>query len=206
MDQVSTILASAEKLFMRYGIRSVSMDDIAKELGMSKKTLYQYVENKGDLIESIFENRIDSEKCDMADIIAGAEDAVQEMVQIGNYVIEKLRQLSPNIMFDLQKYYPGTWKKMESLQLKHVYSLIYKNILRGKEEGVYRSNIDPDIVAKLYVAKTSMVVDQDLFPVHQYNMEKLFRQYISYHLHGILSSRGLELMALHLDQEFDDVD
>jgi len=182
---------------MRYGIKSITMDDIARELGISKKTLYQYVENKSDLIGQIFQQKISLEKQCMAEIHREATDAVDEILRIARYVIQELRQLSPTTMYDLRKYYRNTWRQMEALQQKYVYKLIRENLERGQAEGLYRSNLDVDIVAKLYVAKTSMVVDEDLFPSRQYNIEKLFEEYIMYHIHGIASAKGLALLAMH---------
>ncbi len=204
MDHTKAILHTSESLFLRYGIRSVSMDDIARELGMSKKTLYQCVENKSDLIGRIVESRIDGEKQDMARIVDESENAVEEMVRIGNYVIEKLRQFSPTIIYDLQKYYSEVWKKMESLHLSHVYQLIRDNIERGKQEGAYRKGVDADIVAKLYVAKTSLVVDEELFPTGQYDKEVLFRQYISYHLHGLIAEGSLDMLGRYMEKYYDE--
>lgn len=197
MEIKQQILEKSEELFMRYGIKSVTMDDLARELGVSKKTLYQYVENKSDLIEQIFQNRVAQEKKDMAAIRETSTDAVEEILRIADYVIAKLRQLSPTTMYDLQKYYRNTWCQMDALHQRHVYKLIRDNIERGMEQGVYRSSLDPDIIAKLYVGKTSLVADEELFPLREYDIEALFKQYISYHINGIASPKGLKLLEQH---------
>lgn len=197
MEVKQQILTKSEELFMRYGIKSITMDDIARELGISKKTLYQYVENKSDLISQIFQQKIASEKQCMADIRQAATDAVDEILRIARYVIQELRQMSPTTMYDLRKYYRSTWRQMEALHQRHIYQLIRENLERGQAEGLYRSNIDVDIIAKLYVAKTSIVVDEDLFPTQQYNIEKLFAEYMMYHIHGIASAKGLAVLAMH---------
>lgn len=182
---------------MRYGIKSISMDDISRELGISKKTLYQFIDNKSELIEQIFQQQIECEKLDMANIRKESTDAVDEILRMARYVIEELRQISPTTMYDLQKYYRSTWRQMEALHQKHIYLLIRENIERGMKEGLYRAGVDADIIAKLYVAKTSMVADEDFFPPLQYNMEKLFKQYIMYHIHGVASAKGLALLQKH---------
>lgn len=196
-DVKKQILDKSEELFMRYGIKSVTMDDIARELGISKKTLYQSVENKTELIEQIFHQRIEREKRRMAEIRESSADAVEEILKIADYVIAELRQLSPTTMYDLQKYYRGTWCQMDALHQSHVYQLIRDNIERGMEQGVYRHDLDPDIIAKLYVGKTSLVADDELFPLREYNIEALFKQYIHYHIHGIASPKGLGLLEQH---------
>lgn len=197
MDIKQQILNKSTALFMRYGIKSITMDDIARELGISKKTLYQYVENKSDLIGQIFQEKIRTEKQCMSDIREAATDAVDEILRIARYVIEELRQMSPTTMYDLRKYYRSTWRQMEALHQRHIYQLIRENLERGQAEGLYRQNLDVDIVAKLYVAKTSIVVDEELFPTQQYNIERLFEEYMMYHIHGVASAKGLALLAMH---------
>ena len=115
MELKQRILHRAEDLFLRYGIKSVTMDDIARELGISKKTLYQFVENKTDLIQQIFRQKIEGEIKLIAEIRATAQDAIDEMMKIARHAIDELRKLTPTIVYDLQKYYHGTWKMMESL-------------------------------------------------------------------------------------------
>lgn len=197
MEIKQQIIEKAEALFMRYGIKSVTMDDLARELGVSKKTIYQYVENKSDLIEQIFHKRIEREKLCMASIRENSEDAIEEILQIAEFVIAELRQLSPTTVYDLQKYYRGTWRQMEALHQRHIYSLIRNNLERGMEQGVYRKDLAPDIIAKLYVGKTSLVADDELFPLQEYNLERLFKQHMHYHIHGIASPKGLKLLARH---------
>jgi AcrR family transcriptional regulator len=198
MDQKQQIVNRSRELFMRYGIKSISMDDIAKELGMSKKTLYQFVENKSDLIEQIFRQKIECEKEAMADIRRQSSDAIEEILKIGKYVIEELRQLSPTTVFDLQKYYRITWKQMDALHQRHVYAIIRENIEWGMQQGLYRGDMNPDIIAKLYVGKTSLVADEDAFPLKEYPLEELFKEYIYYHIHGIASPKGMELLEKYL--------
>lgn len=198
MEIKQQILTKAEALFMRYGLKSITMDDLARELGMSKKTLYQYIDNKADLIAQLFQLRIDEEREMMETFQKQATDAIDEILHLARYIIRKLRQLSPTVVYDLQKYYRSTWKEMEALHQKHVYHIIKENIERGIGQGVYRDDIHPDIIAKLYVGKTSLVADEDLFPLRDYDISELFKEYMLYHLHGIASAKGLALLEEHL--------
>lgn len=201
MDIKQQILERAMDLFMRYGIKSVTMDDLARHLGISKKTLYQYVSNKNDLIKQIFHIKMELEKKIMAEIRENTTDAIDEILKIAAYVINELRELSPTTVYDLQKYYRETWRQMEALHKKHIYSIIRENLQRGMDQGLYRKNIIPDIITKLYVGKTSLVVDEEIFPSRDYNISDLFREYIYYHIHGIASPKGLALLEKHLESE-----
>lgn len=183
---------------MRYGIKSVTMDDIAREMGISKKTLYQYVPNKADLIEQIFQAHITEEKCMTEEIRSTSSDALEEMLRIGRYVVEKLRSMSPTTVYDLRKYYGSIWKKMEAQMKQHVYGVISDNIGRGIQQGIYRSELDPDIIARLYVGKSVLVADEDVFEIGDYDLATLHQEYIRYHIHGIASEKGRQLLAKHL--------
>lgn len=198
MDTKTQILKKAEELFMRYGLKSVTMDDIARQLGMSKKTLYQYVENKTDLILKTITASVEEEKMMMIEFRKTSNDSIEEMLKIARFCIQQLRELSPSLMYDLQKYYQNIWQLVQELHKEHGYQMIKENIERGKEQGVYRPDINADILAKMYVMSTFEVVDEELFPLKNYNKESLFIEFIKYHIHGIASEKGLELYQKHI--------
>lgn len=200
MDSKQQIISKAADLFMRYGIKSVTMDDIARELGISKKTLYEHVSNKSDLIEQIFEQKITEEKEMMTQFRVTSSDAIEEILNITKFVLKTLRHLSPTTVYDLQKYYRSTWKLMESLHCNHYYDLIRDNLERGIAQGVYRDNLNPDIVAKLYVGSSDLVTNDQWFPVRDYRVDDLFIQHMNYHLHGIASAKGLNLLEQHMPE------
>lgn len=201
MDYKKYIISKSFELFIRYGIKSVTMDDIAKKLGMSKKTLYQYFDNKSDLIEQIFQRHIEEEKLIMGQIKKKATDAIDEMLSIARFVVKILQEMSPTTMYDLQKYYRTTWDKMDILHKKYIYATIKENLIWGVQQGVYRNDLNTDIIAKLYIAKTSLIVDEKIFPVRDYNMGELFQEFINYHIQGIASEKGRQMLAKHLAAE-----
>ena len=191
----NNILQKVTALFFRYGIKSVTMDDIARELGMSKKTLYQFFENKNDLITQMFqleeERDIDITKC----ILAEADNAVDELMGFAKHGIDEFAKImsSPTIVYDLQKYYREIWDNFEAGINQRIYDGTKANIERGKKEGLYRLDIDADIVAKFYVRQTMSILDEDSFPVKHYNKIRLFTQYLIYHINGIATPKGKEL-------------
>jgi len=197
MESKTKILQGATLLFLRYGVKSVTMDDISRDLGISKKTLYQYVENKADLIEQTVSEYIDGDKKMIVEIQKEANDAVHEILLIAKYITQVLREMPASLTYDLQKYYRKTWDIIQEYNQTHIYGVIKDNLERGVKEGVYRKEINSDIIAKLYVGKTSIIVDEDIFPLRNYNKENLFREYINYHMHGIASAKGLKLLEKH---------
>lgn len=171
------------------------MDDIAKELGISKKTLYQYVENKNDLLLQVVMAISQKHLKDLHAVLSQTLNAIDEMRGISKIVIQELRRIQPTTMYDLQKYYRPIWAQMEQLHQEHIYGIIKTNLEKGIREGLYRQNLNVDIVAKFFVGKTIIVTDEDIFPLKDYNRENLFKEYINYHIRGIASEKGLEVLT-----------
>jgi len=194
-------LAKAFEMFKRYGIRSVTMDDIARELGISKKTLYQSVENKADLLEQIFRMHMREERAAMEEIRNATSDAVEEMLGIGRYVVEKVSGISPNMIYDLQKYYQPQWRRMKAEMQEHVHSVITDNLQRGIAQGLYRKDLSPDIVARLYVGKSLLATEEDTLEACQGDAGALHRELVLYHMYGIASAQGRQLLEKHLAAE-----
>lgn len=197
MDSKQRILTKAEVLFMRYGIKSITMDDVSKELGISKKTLYQHVDNKKDLIDQVIAFVVSNEMSFMEQLQEGSKDAIDEMMKVSKHVTQKLREIHPGAMYDLQKYYGDSWARMQQFHEEFIYSKIKANIEKGQAQGLYREDLDPNIIAKLYVGKMMIIVDETTFPLREYNRENLFLEYFTYHIRGIASSKGLKLLEKH---------
>ncbi|MCB0639225.1 MAG: TetR/AcrR family transcriptional regulator, partial [Lewinella sp.] len=184
-DEKHRLLDQAEQLFMRYGIRSVSMDDIARELGVSKKTLYQFVENKAELVSEIMMRRMSRAQAAVHALRAQATDAMDELYQVAHYMIEQFRTFSPAVRFDLQKYYTRESRHLEQLHEKFFEQFARENLERGQAQGWYREDIDPGILAKLFVYMALSVGDIDHFPMDEYDLPQVLMQLVSYHLYGI---------------------
>ncbi|MBP6185723.1 MAG: TetR/AcrR family transcriptional regulator [Saprospiraceae bacterium] len=194
MSTSAEVLSTAEQLFLRYGLKSVSMDDIANEAGISKKTLYQFVTSKAELVDQIVENHICQETNLMDELTGSTENAIDEMLAISATVSETLKHMSPGLMYDLRKYYRKTWDKINTLHRGHIYQVVIRNLERGRGEGLYRSDFDPTIVAQFYVIKAMSLIDEELFPSDLFNKTELVRTHFIYHLAGILSNDGRDYL------------
>lgn len=194
MTQTENLLVTARDFFMQYGIKSVSMDDLSSKLGISKKTLYQVVENKEDLVMKVIENHIELQNEEMKVIQSKNLDAIQEMLMFARYIINLLKDLKPGVTYDLQKYYPLAWNKIQDMHTYTVDKIILSNIKKGIKEGVYRKNVTPDIISKLYVAMALQITDERLFPSKNYKMDSLIREFIAYHFYGIASLKGFKIL------------
>lgn len=192
----NTILSKSRDLFLQYGVKSVSMDDIAKELSMSKKTLYQYFDGKSHLIHRITEKYLSEEIEEIKRIQSDSTDAIDEMHKIVSYVIRFISNLKPSFTYDLKKYYPQSWSIIEDGHMGFIEDTITLNIDRGKEEGLYREEIQTEIIAKIYVSNSMNILLME-FPKKDINPVNLYKEMILYHLHGIISEKGRELFKQH---------
>lgn len=195
------ILTEAEALFMRLGLKSVSMDDIARKLGMSKKTLYQYVDGKEELINQVMEA---NGQRDMEVIIASANestDAIDEFLRNSRYFIREMRRVSPTTLYDLKKYYYPIWESQIRTHIENFVACISANIMRGQEEGLYRKDASADIISRFYGETVIAITDTSLFPAVTISIDRLVHQHAVYHLHGIMTEHGRICLAKHLEKE-----
>lgn len=194
MSEARKILDKSKTLFMRYGIKSVTMDDIARHLGMSKKTIYQHVNNKADLINKIMKLDIAEEEQKILKIRQETNNAVEEMFRVSIHVGEKLQQINPSAAYDLKKYYPKTWDLMRSIRHGHIYSIIKENLEQGLTQGIYRKNLNAEVLARFYVGQTALIFDRELFPFPEYKQAEVYLEFIKYHMRGIVSQKGYALL------------
>jgi len=199
-DKMELILRTAGTLFRKYGIRSISMDDIARELGMSKKTLYQFVENKPDLIEKLLSHMVTGSKACITEDPANM-NAIDILLQVSIKVGEEIKGLNPAIAFDLEKFYPSLYKSFVIAKRDHVYLKIKENLEQGVAEGIYRSDLDADLVAKLYVQKLIDVHDPEFLSSVDFSFEKVFQVMFDNHIRGIANSTGLAYYELKTNKQ-----
>lgn len=198
MEALSGIVSRAKELFITCGVKSITMDDLARDMGISKKTLYQFIPNKAKLIEKVVQIHIKEEKKALAEIKTKADNAVEEMILITQYVIQILRKISPGVVFEIKKYYREDWDKMEKLHHEHIHSIIKENIHTGIRQGYYRNDLNVDIIAQHYVTISSSIVDESRFPL--IGLERIFLETIRYHLHGISTPDGWALYQKYISK------
>ena len=192
------VIAAAGERFRRHGFKSVTMDDIARELGRSKKTLYTVVANKQELIDLVID---DDMRCDdehVARARAESTDAVDEMLRIARYFSESMRQMSPAAMYDLQKYYRPTWERIDRHHQHEMVEHVRANLRRGQAEGLYRDDLDRELIAHLFVRSPQAFLDESAYQPRQDSWGHVLTQWMRYHLLGIASDAGRELLDRYL--------
>lgn len=194
MNQDNVFLGKIRELFFKYGVRSVTMDDIARELGISKKTLYQFVSNKSELINKALVLHFEEEKESVAVSIAEAQNAIEEIILIARKTIRQFKKMHPSSMFDIQKYYPESWEIIQNFKVDFIVKIIQNNLKRGVEEGLYRSDLNIPVISKFYQNMIDFLVNPNSFPAMQYQLSDLYTEFIKYHLNAITSDRGNKIL------------
>ncbi|MEK7254082.1 MAG: TetR/AcrR family transcriptional regulator [Bacteroidota bacterium] len=193
MDIRDEIINRSERLFLRLGVRSVSMDDISSQLGISKKTLYQHFENKDALVEAVISTHSERKQCTIEQLCGRAKDALDEIRQIGAFITASIEDASPSALYDLQKYYRKSWELLTDKRDERVAVCIRRNIERGIAEGLYRSDLQPEIIAKLYARLTQAIIElmADVSAA-KFSRQQMIWELHNYHIHGIANVKGLK--------------
>lgn len=202
MDQFNSILNTSEELFFRVGIKSITMDDIARELGISKKTLYIHVDNKKDLVEKVMQRYIENEALFAQEIKQDALNAIDIIVEIIKHVHKSISNLPHSAIYDLQKYYPKSWKLFIDFKNEFIFNMMIKIIHKGKTEGHFRKNINERLIAKFYVIAIDGTLNPLNFQDENIQFKDIYLEYIIYHLHGLVSTEGKKyLKTINLNHE-----
>lgn len=187
-----------EELFFRFGIRGVTMDDIAAHLGISKKTLYQYVQSKDDLIIRILELHFDSRKALAAALADRADNAVDEFLLVLAHNLRELERMGSNLLHDLQKYHHTAWLHIQQFRQDYLVAWVSANILRGRAEGLYRMDFNAEITARLHIASTFAVFDPEWFPDTSFSKQEVLETFMVQFLYGIASPAGLTYLQQNI--------
>lgn len=188
------IVKAASGLFMRNGIRSVSMDDIATNLAMSKKTLYKWFSNKDEIVHEAMQRHVAREENDCTIAFPTAANALEEMLQLMQWHRQLLTELHPSLFHDLQKYHPQAWRVFEEHKNTFVLQKVIENLRRGMAEGVYRDDLDVEALARLRLAEIELCFNPDVFPHRQFELQHLHVMCLEHFLLGISSLKGHKLI------------
>jgi AcrR family transcriptional regulator len=193
-NRTNEIIVQALGVFQRYGIKSVSMDDLARHMGMSKKTLYQHFSDKTQLVEDALNHLLESDYCSMKSIEQQNLNAIDEMFALYRHASTTVRNHNPVLEFDLQRHFPQIYKKLRDRTRTQMHEIMLSNLTKGKTEGLYRNNLNENIIAKLFVLRMENLMHTDLVSAEELFSEAFFIETYRYHLFGILSEAGLQFI------------
>lgn len=200
MEIKERIMIKAEELFMQYGIRSVSMDDIANSLGMSKKTLYQYYVDKDELVDAVVEGHIQGMQTDCLGSRNDARDAIHEIFITMERVIEQLSNMNPMLLYDLEKFHFRAYQRFRDHKDKFLAKVIRENMEWGIKDELYRPDIDVDVLTKFRIESMMHPFNVSLYPPGKYNLAEVSGKIIEHFVYGLATIKGHKLIQKYNQQ------
>ncbi len=197
MDRRKTILNQVFPLYQRYGIKSVTMDDVAKHLGISKKTLYEFFIDKEDLIKQVLMQDYDLKLHSFLKIEQKNLNSIEELFEVYKMITEIFKDYNPSVEYDVKKYYPSLFIQLREVKRTRMFELSKKNMEKGKRDGFFRSELNVSLIARLHVFRVENLLGSGLFTVEELTSFRTFHELFVYHLYGILSQRGREYMDVN---------
>lgn len=201
MELAERILKTADEMFRQYGVRSVTMDDLARQMAISKKTLYQYYTDKDELVNRVTDVTIQRIDRDIEIIRTEAKNAVDECIHVVHYFRSLLDSFQPTFLYDLRKYYPEGFRIFTHYREHNIKNNILFNVKRGINEGLYRSDLDPEIVARLRLQQIEGCMDPTMFPPTQFYMADVALQSLRLFLYGLVTPKGHRLLERYLGDQ-----
>lgn len=184
------IIRGAETLFTKYGVRSISMDDIARHLSVSKKTLYQHFEDKEDIVTMAVQSHIERIVGEFDKIQNEATDAIDELSEVSKCLKRMMSEINPSLMFDLEKYHPRAWKVWVENKKHFIHDSIIKNLKKGVEQGFFRPELDLQIMATMRIELVQLAFDDRVFPPSQFKVPDVQLQLFDHFVFGLLTEKG----------------
>ena len=195
------ILEKSSELFLNLGFKSVTMDEIANSLGVSKKTIYKYFKNKTELINVVTQFMFDTVSCGIDGICSLKMNPIDEIFEIKKFVMIHLKDEKSSPQYQLQKYYPKIYASLKEKQFHVMQACVIENLKSGIESKLYRENIDLEFISRIYFNGMVNIKDKDLFPLRDYSMNTLMNYFLEYHLRGICTEKGTLQLENQLKQK-----
>ncbi len=193
MEIKDRILEKAHDLYMRYGIKSITMDEIAGHLGISKKTIYQSYKDKDELVSAVF-NRIITENKNACELGHNtSHNAIHEQFLCSDVVQEMFNRMNPSILHDIMRYHPKVYAELEKHKKEYVFEMIKNNLQRGIDEGLFRPDMQVDIIARLQLEVISILHDTEF--IHKYGLATIEKELNDFFLHGSIMPNGKDLIT-----------
>ena len=194
------ILNKARELFFSFGIRSVTMDDIAKKMGVSKKTIYHFYADKNQIVEKVIQDLVACHEAKVESSVQQAENAVHEVVLQTQAIEDIYQSVRPGVFFEIQKNFPDTWNLVDGHKNECVLAGISKNLERGIREGLYRPELDIETIAHIRLVQINSVLNLQDFPADSFNYPAILNQLTELYLYGITTPKGQEQISKYLKQ------
>ena len=199
-DKRQEVAERACALYNKYGIRSVTMDDVVRELGISKKTLYQYFNDKSELIIAALDCESQRRTQEHKVAIDKSSNAIDQMLNYYDLQMRMIKEHNPSLIYDLKKYYPEIHNSFLDKKRKGIYESVLANLIQGKSEGLYRDDLNEKIIARLNLMRVEAFINSGIFNHEEIMTKAFFREMFTYHIYGIVSEKGRKILEQNIDK------
>ncbi len=188
-------------MFWKYGVKSVTMEDIAKRLGISKKTIYQHFDDKEQILYEVILGKTHKSRSEMECMVVTSGNPVEEIMQVLDMMQKHADEVSPNLLMDVQRHYPQAFALFRQHKEEHIMRSILENIQKGIAQGLYRPDLNPVILARLRVEQIELAFNNDIFPTDQYSMLDIQRELMHHFVRGMLTEEGFRVYNQFVSKE-----
>ncbi|MEK0441346.1 MAG: hypothetical protein RL403_324 [Bacteroidota bacterium] len=199
METRQRILEIAMAQFARFGVRTITMEDLARQAGISKKTIYQEFEDKKDLVKAVFAAILEQDRKRLAFILEQGDGVIEHLVQTSKLMRERLTSINPLVILEVQKYFPEAWNLFESFKQETIQQDLIKVLERGKELGYFRPEIDSRVLARVRLTQVTSAFDPKNFAEPDYNLVEEQMIVLDHFLHGIFTEKGRQAYLTQKD-------
>ncbi len=200
MENKERILQKATDLFMRYGIRSITMDEIAAQLGISKKTIYQFFTDKDAMVEAVVNEEMKNNEEGCRIFSQSAQNAVHEIFLAMDGMQEMLKTMNPQLMYELEKHHPAAYKRLKQYKYQFLFTIVKENLQRGANEEIYRTGLNIELITRHRIESAFMPFNSEAFPQNKFPMNQTCQELAVLFLHSICNEKGKKLIEKYLNE------
>lgn len=198
-DGLVDILVRVRELFFKYGVRSISMDDISRDLGISKKKLYQFVKSKRELVARLLELERRNFEIIFEKYNFDGVNSIDVLLTVSKEISDRFWDVSPSMTFDMKKYYPEIYTQHIDNRVEFIFAQIQLNIKKGIRDGMYRNDLSTELIARLYIRRLIDIHNPEYFP-EKFSFQTLFDTMFDNFIRGIATEKGINYYELQKGQ------
>lgn len=192
------VIEVASRLFMMNGVKNVTVDDIAKALGMSKKTIYHLFDTKAKLVSCCVDVALEAKRREIKDVAILEIDPISEMLELGKLNVQTFKVFSKNTLGDLQRFYPEACELIDEFKEKDIYQHLLANLNKGVASKDYRDNLQVKIVAHIYIGLLDSAMMQHSLMKTNISLDEVYKEHLLMHIYSICSDQGRAKLESHL--------
>jgi len=197
------ILEGAKNLFMQFGLKSITMDDIAKKVGVSKKTIYQFFNDKNSIVVKSVHEHFSEHQKEIEEVLKNSVDVIEAMYRLSKCMKVQVEAVNPTVLYDLQRYFPKAFKRFLEFKNSFMHKNLQKILKEGMQSGYFRKEINTEILTIQRIEQVQLAFNQEVFPRDKFDFKEIHEQLFDHFIHGILTEKGKEKYNQYLNEEHD---